>query len=96
LAPAMNRAYRLPYYLYGLKRIGSLSGRRYLVGQRTVEGRRASSHTIGIARSGRADRRQDRIQRCWVGDRDSAKPIRCVATAFALAVPFQRTGVPSC
>lgn len=80
---AVNRAYQY-YYLYGVERVGRLSGRRYLVGQRTVEGRRVLQPHDWY-REGAAEliARKDRIQRCWVGaGLSEANPI--VATAFAL------------
>lgn len=80
---AVNRAYQY-YYLYGIERVGRLSGRRYLIGQRTVDGRR-SIQPHDWYREGAAEliARKDRIQRCWVGaGLSEANPI--VATAFAL------------
>lgn len=80
---AVNRAYQY-YYLYGVERVGRLSGRRYLIGQRTVEGRRVLQPHDWY-REGAAEliARKDRIQRCWVGSGLSeANPT--VATAFAL------------
>lgn len=80
---AVNRAYQY-YYLYGVERVGRLSGRRYLIGQRTVDGRPVIQPHDWY-REGAAEliARKDRIQNCWVGaGLSETNPI--VATSFAL------------
>lgn len=79
----LSRAY-LFYYLYGVERVGRLTGRRYFVGQRTVDGRK-TPQPHDWYREGAAELigRKDRLQKCWVGaGLSESNPV--LATSFAL------------
>lgn len=79
----LSRGY-LFYYLYGLERVGRLSGRRFLSGQRTVDGRRVPQpHDWYREGAEELVERKDRLQKCWVGNGLSeSNPV--VSTSFAL------------
>lgn len=74
----------LYYYLYGLERAGRLTGRRYFIGQRTIGGQGVPQpHDWYREGADYLLSRQDKLQKCWVGNGISeANPT--VATAFAL------------
>ncbi|MFO0901441.1 MAG: DUF4159 domain-containing protein [Pirellulales bacterium] len=82
-AVGLNRTYHY-YYLYGVERVGRLTGRRYFMGQRTVDGRKTPQPRDWY-REGAQEliERKDPIQRCWIGvGVTESNPV--LATAFAL------------
>ncbi len=82
-AIGLNRTYHY-YYLYGVERVGRLTGRRYFMGQRMVDGRKVPQPRDWY-REGVKEliERKDPIQHCWIGAGvTESNPV--LATAFTL------------
>lgn len=72
------------YYLYGVERVGRLTGRRYVVGPRRVDGRGATApHDWYREGAEFLVREQDKLQRFWKGS-GIAETNPTVATSLAL------------